>query len=505
MNYKTFVLDCDEKSMDFFHSSIIDDLSVPYINNPDTIIESELSLEQLLNLINSEIYKVYKPNKSNIEDMFELNFKLYKENALDVTINAMIELLRKEELSIEDIRKFHYPEFVCYVLLNFSEMKSILLDAQKEGNEINEREIIEIDKMICKAIEIYIQLLYVDNEIISLVRYVTNLFHPCNHNYDIISTSIPIIGYLFKSNYEDAQNIINDQQLIDQIFSIAKSSNISLIQCSHAIKLISTMIYYSINSDIIFQLMQMKSFEKFIIKSFYYLKSSILNVTDKTLKLFQIITTNIDMYNFAKEFGLEKVLSESLDILNDSQKIEVFKIIRNILLFVKEGKIQTKIVKYQNFYTRTAELIMKKNDDEALDVLFSTIDLLGIVYWEQLLRLGVCASLIEITKNCNFSTQKRICSLLLNIFNSGDVSFRREFCNFEILDTFMKMLDDEDDAQFCIELITNLSLILSSDDDFFHPIFEQFEYEQHLEDLAENSNEELAGLAQATLNSFNGK
>ena len=70
MNYKSFYIDCDQKSMDIFHSSLDDDIKQKYILNPDPIHISEFNCEQLLSLINSAICKVCDPNQSSIEDMF---------------------------------------------------------------------------------------------------------------------------------------------------------------------------------------------------------------------------------------------------------------------------------------------------------------------------------------------------------------------------------------------------------------------------------------------------
>lgn len=474
MKYKPNFEKYDKKSVTDFNSSIKSELDEQFIIYLDQEIyyDDSQSFDQLLFFINNCISQFYIPDQSDIEDMFDYPL------AFDINslLNNMVQTFaQQEDLNIEDVKNFHYLQFICYILYRESD-----------------------DQIVSKAIRIFHYLLSIDSETIDSFIYIKN--HLESDSLDVIASSTPIIGYLFNSNYENAKKIIKDYNLIEIIYNIARNPK-KVTPCLNAMKLLRIITYNSINVEGNDNLIQPLNFQQIIIEFKPFITNTLSSITNEVLKLFQILSSNPEVLLLSIEVGFEKTIREALGILPNEYMSNLYKIFRNIVYFAHEGQIRTRLTSYKFFFEKTADLIKSDIDENTFDVIITTVDLLGIYFWRDLLELGVLDSILSIINTTNYANKKRICSLLLNIFKDAEVEFRREYCDEGIIEIFMNMLDD-DESEFCIELLDNLSFFLSSDPDYFRPMFEQFEYSQYLEDLSQSSNQELAELAQASLDDF---
>lgn len=469
MDYKSFYIQYHENSMEEFFSNLGCSIYKAYVFNLD------LTDEQDLINGNDFILNSFIPNESSLENMFDIKSPPQVSSILDF----LLKTFNSRNPTLEDIRNFHYSEFIGWVFHT------------QEDNEI-----------ISKAINVFIYLFKADPELAANSDYIIN--HLSSKDINIVNPSINFLGELFISSPENGLLIIQNEWIIQQLLKLISIFNGSPIVCSNAVNLFSTILYYSLKYNFFEQFIQPQLIEKIVDNTLPYFSKFLANVTDAVLILYQIISTKLEMLLIALKKGLENKLIGAFKILSTDQMSSLYKIVRNIAGFCRQGQVKGNILKSIVFYEKTADLIKSKVDIETFDSIITTIDFLGIQFWKDFLKYDIIISLLSIIKSSSYETKKLICSILINIFRNADVSFRREFCGNEVLKLLFSMLDDDDnDDDFGVELISNLASILGNDTDHFLPIFIDLGYDQYLLDLTENEDPRIAELAQAELNTYN--
>lgn len=225
-------------------------------------------------------------------------------------------------------------------------------------------------------------------------------------------------------------------------------------------------------------------------------------ISKNGLLLLLVLTFNKNTISLEIEGGIESLLLSALNSYSSKYVYLIYSIIFNIFDFCIENNFNTKIISNKIFYTKTAEYIMHFSDDvDTLELILSTIDILGINFWNQFLRNNVFESMISICNKTNFDNSKHICEIFCNLLSSQNLKFKELYGKKELISLLCKMLECEDIV--LIENVLKSTFILwNSNPQHFKPIFDSYEYPEILELLCESQISSISQLSSFIYNSY---
>ena len=180
----------------------------------------------------------------------------------------------------------------------------------------------------------------------------------------------------------------------------------------------------------------------------------------------------------------------------------IYSIIFNLFDFCTENNYSTKLISDKAFYTKTAQYIREFSDDvDTLELILSTIDILGINFWGQFLRNNVFESMISICNKTNFYNSKHICEIFCNLLNSHNTNFIKLYCKEELISLLCRMLECED-IDFIEKVLKSTFYLWNSNPEHFKPIFDSYEYPEILELLSQSKIKSISQLSSIIFNSY---